>query len=66
MVPRTLWFPTEAGRSGCSFEPVYRVEGGGHTWPRGKQYLPEKAVGRVSQDLDATRAIFDFFAAHQR
>ncbi len=57
------------GHEGCAEGSrvwLYRVEGGGHTWPRGKQYLPKKAVGRVSQDLDATRAIFDFFAAHQR
>lgn len=39
----------------------YAVKGGGHTWPGGRQYLPEFLVGRVSRDVDATRLIWDFF-----
>lgn len=39
----------------------YSVIGGGHTWPGGRQYLFEFLVGRTSHDLDATRAIWDFF-----
>lgn len=42
------------------------VEGGGHTWPGGTQYLPKAVVGTVCRDIDATREIFDFFARHQR
>lgn len=45
---------------------LYRIEGGGHTWPGGLQYLPQWLVGRVSRDLDANRAIWEFFAAHRR
>jgi polyhydroxybutyrate depolymerase len=45
---------------------LYRVEGGGHTWPGGKQYLPKAMVGTVCRDFDATREIFDFFAKHHR
>jgi polyhydroxybutyrate depolymerase len=45
---------------------LYRVEGGGHTWPGGRQYLPRFVGGRVTRDLDGTRAIFDFFACHTR
>lgn len=45
---------------------VYRIEGGGHTWPGGKQYLPKAIIGRVSRDIDGTREIFDFFADHTR
>lgn len=45
---------------------LYRVEGGGHTWPDGDQYLPRGMIGRVSRDLDGTAAIFDFFARHRR
>lgn len=41
---------------------LYRVEGGGHTWPGGRQYLPQRVVGRVSQDIDASSVIFQFFA----
>lgn len=44
----------------------YRVEGGGHTWPGGRQYLPETVVGRVSRDFEATHEMFEFFSQHQR
>ena len=36
---------------------LYRIEGGGHGWPGGPQYLPALAVGRVSRELDATGII---------
>lgn len=45
---------------------LYRVEGGGHTWPGGAQYLPKAVVGTVCRDIDATSEIFDFFAKHRR
>lgn len=44
---------------------VYRIEGGGHTWPGGSQYLPRAVVGRVSRDIVGARHIFDFFAAQR-
>ena len=37
------------------------VEGGGHTWPGGFQYLPERFIGKTSRDIDATQAIWEFF-----
>ena len=37
------------------------VEGGGHTWPGGYQYLPERFIGRTSQDVDANSLIWNFF-----
>ena len=37
------------------------VEGGGHTWPGGYQYLPERFIGRTSRDIDANRVIWEFF-----
>jgi polyhydroxybutyrate depolymerase len=42
----------------------YRIEGGGHTWPKrvGGQYLPERRVGRVCHALDASEVIWTFFA----
>lgn len=40
---------------------LYTVEGGGHTWPGGKQYLFEFLVGRTSHDINATEVIWDFF-----
>lgn len=42
---------------------LYRVEGGGHTWPGGAQYLPPRIVGPVASNLDATGVILDAFRA---
>ena len=41
---------------------VYRIDGGGHTWPGGAQYLPRRIVGPVAKDLDATGIILEAFA----
>jgi len=43
---------------------VYTIEGGGHTWPGGPQYLPVFLVGKASKNLDATRTIWEFFHQH--
>ena len=40
---------------------LYEIKGGGHTWPGGYQYLPELLIGKTNRDLDASRAIWDFF-----
>lgn len=45
---------------------LFTVEGGGHTWPGGLQYVPRAAVGRTARDFQASRVIWDFFAAHDR
>jgi len=45
---------------------VYRIDGGGHTWPGGLQYAPRSAIGQVARDFDGGHAIFEFFAALQR
>ena len=37
------------------------VEGGGHTWPGGFQYLPERFIGKTSRNIDANRVIWEFF-----
>jgi polyhydroxybutyrate depolymerase len=42
------------------------VEGGGHTWPGGYQYLPERFIGKTSRDFDASQMIWDFFRRHLR
>jgi polyhydroxybutyrate depolymerase len=44
---------------------VYTIEGGGHTWPGGPQYLPKLIVGKASQNLSATRTIWEFFQGQQ-
>jgi polyhydroxybutyrate depolymerase len=41
---------------------VYRVEGGGHTWPSGRQYLPKALVGPTTDTFSASAVIVDFFA----
>lgn len=43
---------------------VYVIIGGGHAWPGASQYLPVFVIGKSSQNLDATQAIWDFFARH--
>lgn len=45
---------------------LFTVQGGGHTWPGGRQYLPERDIGRTSRDFDAGRAIWAFFLTHRR
>ncbi len=45
---------------------LYRVEGGGHTWPGGLQYMGERIIGRTSRELDASDAVWAFFRAHPR
>jgi polyhydroxybutyrate depolymerase len=44
---------------------LFRIDGGGHTWPSGSQYLPEGMIGRVSYDIDASDEIFSFFEPHK-
>lgn len=37
------------------------VEGGGHTWPGGFQYMPERFIGKTSREMDAGRVVWNFF-----
>lgn len=53
------------GRDGSEVTLV-RLDGGGHTWPGGAQYLPQRLIGRVCRDFDATVLIWDFFKAHPK
>jgi polyhydroxybutyrate depolymerase len=45
---------------------LYSVDGGGHTWPGGIQYLPEWMIGKTSRDINATEVIWAFFKRHSR
>jgi polyhydroxybutyrate depolymerase len=50
----------------CNAEVIfYTIDGGGHTWPGGEP-MPEFIVGTTTQDIDATRVIWDFFQQHPR
>lgn len=51
-------FPDCAANADVS---MVTVEGGGHTWPGGYQYLPERFIGRTSRDIDANQIIWNFF-----
>jgi polyhydroxybutyrate depolymerase len=42
----------------------YIIQGGGHTWPGGPQYLSEILIGKTNRDFDATSVIWDFFKKH--
>lgn len=43
-----------------------RVDGGGHTWPGGPQYLPKVIIGPTTTAFDQSQSSWDFFAAHAR
>ena len=40
---------------------LYKIEGGGHTWPGGLQYMPKFVVGAVTGNLNACEEIWSFF-----
>ena len=42
------------------------IEGGGHTWPGGRQYAPRFLIGRVSRELDASEEIWAWSSGFQR
>ncbi len=52
---------TEYNQCGTGSKVVlYRIEGGGHTWPGGRQYLPVRLIGRTSRDINACDEIWSF------
>lgn len=40
---------------------LIKIENGGHTWPGGKQYLPQFIIGKVCRDFNASEVIWSFF-----
>jgi polyhydroxybutyrate depolymerase len=44
----------------------YQVDGGGHTWPGGPQYLPKAMIGPTTRAFSASDAIGQFFVTHAR
>ncbi len=47
--------------NGDSKVVLYRIEGGGHTWPDGRQYLSKRRIGRTTRDINGCDAIWEFF-----
>jgi polyhydroxybutyrate depolymerase len=40
---------------------LIRIEGGGHTWPGGLQFMPAFLIGTVNRDIDGGQAAWSFF-----
>jgi polyhydroxybutyrate depolymerase len=58
---RVITFEYE-GKTPDSKVVLYRIEGGGHTWPSGWQYFKQNLIGRVSKDIQACEEIWKFFS----
>ena len=46
-------------RPGCHPAILYRIDGGGHGWPGGPQFLPDRVIGPMTKHLDATGLLLD-------
>ena len=55
---------TYAGCPSAGEVVFYRVNGGGHTWPGAPAGSFSSQLGPVSQDIEASAVIADFFARH--
>jgi polyhydroxybutyrate depolymerase len=53
-VTRKTW-----SKPGARQVTLYRVNGGGHGWPGGPQFLPARVIGPVSRHLDATALLLE-------
>ena len=42
---------------------LYSIKGAGNTWPGGEQYMPEKEIGKTSNDLNADEVIWQFLVS---
>ena len=45
---------------------LYRIIGGGHTWPGARQYLLVRTVGTTNQDIKGSEEIWEFFSNHPK
>ncbi len=45
---------------------LLRIEGGGHAWPGGHQYLAPRTIGVASRDLVASEVVWAFLSAQVR
>jgi len=48
---------------GCLPVVLYRIEGGGHAWPGGPQFLPPRVIGPIPRHLDATGILLEMVVA---
>jgi polyhydroxybutyrate depolymerase len=56
---------TWKGPTPASDVVFYRIEGAGHTWPDGSQYLPKFIIGSTTHTFDASEVIWQFLSAHR-
>jgi polyhydroxybutyrate depolymerase len=49
------------GKEGAEVELV-TLEGGGHTWPGGLPFLPERIIGKTCRGVDASAMVWEFFS----
>jgi len=72
----TVWEPTEedstrivryvySGAESGTEVMLYKIEGGGHTWPGGPQYAPSSVVGLVSAHIDGSAEIWEHLSPIQ-
>jgi len=61
-VERTEWINKDTGLAVV----LYKVIGGGHTWPGAKQYLPVRTIGNTCRDFNASEVIYLFFSKHAK
>jgi polyhydroxybutyrate depolymerase len=54
-----------SGPTPASDLAFYRIEGGGHTWPGARSWMPPH-LGRLTRTIDATRVTWEFLSAHRR
>ena len=62
LVRRERW---TGGAAGTAVQ-LDTIDGGGHAWPGGPQYLPKAVIGPVCRDYHASRAIWKFFQDNPR
>ena len=63
LTSRTVGAVTVTEHTNCRAPTVlYRIEGGGHTWPSGRSFLPRLLVGPTNWDINAADEIWAFFS----
>ncbi|MCP9915873.1 hypothetical protein [Cyanobium sp. ATX 6F1] len=62
---RVQSFSYAVGKAGTEVV-LYRMNGGGHTWPGAPAILPRWLVGNTCHDISGTQVIWDFFKAHPK
>jgi polyhydroxybutyrate depolymerase len=53
-----------AGCAGDTAVRLMKIDGGGHTWPNGFQYLAPATIGITTRDFSANEAMWEFLAEH--